>query len=141
MDVLLMVLAFLQETAVDAVEIVENGSIWDQVLAVILPVLVGWLTLQVMKGVKWASNLVYEVLPSRLGGLVKIDGFPATVQRALVLLIAAGLTWVGGAIGVALPTDLAMLGEADVSAGLMSVLSMVIAMAFHAGDKARTTGG
>jgi len=85
------------------------------------PVLVAMLTVPIMGYLKRAAGW--------------IDGLAAGFQQILVVLIAAGLTWLGVMLNVALPTDLSLFAEADVSA----LLSAAMAYGIHAGKKARAT--
>lgn len=142
----LAVVVLQDTTVVEAVvppelqEQLEGLGLLGQVLVILIPAVAGWLTLQVMRGLKWLTTFVYEVAPNAITKLIKIDGFPATLQRALVLVVAAGLLWIGNVLGIKLPTELAQIGEQDVSGGIMAFFSMLAAMVFHAGDKAKTNG-
>ena len=60
-----------------------------------------------------------------------LGGLPAVAQRILVLVLASGLTWLGTALNVALPTDLSLFAEADVGA----LLSASLAWSLHAWGK------
>jgi len=66
-------------------------------------------------------------------GLALLDKAPAMLQQILVILIAFGLTQLGGVVNVALPTDLSLFTESDLGA----LLSAGMAMAIHAGTKAK----
>lgn len=83
------------------------------------PTLVAILTVPAMAGLKQV--------------VAWIDTLPAPVQQVLVVLISAGLTWLGSTLGLALPADLALFADADVSA----LIAAGMAMAIHAGKKAR----
>jgi hypothetical protein len=118
----------------------QTGS-WTAYLWAILPIIIGWITLYVMRYVKKASTWVNERFPVWIARFVNIDGFPAIAQRILVLLIAAALTYIGDFIGVRIPTDLAAIQGTDVSAVLSAIISFLTALVLHAGDKATTSTG
>lgn len=88
--------------------------------ALLGPTIVALLTVPIMgklkKAVRWIDNLA------------------AGFKQILVVLIAAGLTWLGATINVALPVDLSLFTEADISA----LLSAAMALGIHAGQKARS---
>lgn len=79
------------------------------------------------------------ILTVPLFGLIKklitaLDGLPAWTQQILAVVIAGGLTALGSALQVTLPTDLHLFASPDVSA----LISGAIALAVHAGSKAKT---
>jgi hypothetical protein len=83
------------------------------------PAIVGILTVPAMKGLK--------ALPLKVGAL------PAWLQQVVVVIIAGALTGIGTLTNVVLPETVELITQADVSA----VLSAAIAMAVHAGQKAK----
>ena len=89
------------------------------ILKAATPAIVGILTVPVMKGVK--------ALPLKVGSL------PAWMQQGVVVVIAACLTALGTLTNIVLPESIELITQADVSA----VLSAAIAMAVHAGQKAK----
>lgn len=123
------------DTAVAVVPDPVVATPWVDLLMPLFAVVVAFLTVNAMNGIKWLSAFLSERLPTWLAKTIKVDGFPAAIQRMLVLVIAAGLTWLGNWLGIEIPTDLAMVGETDVSAVLMALGSMGLAVAFHSGDK------
>ena len=92
--------------------------IW-QLVQLIGPAVVAWLTVPLLGQLKKA--------------VVAIDKLPSVAQQLIAILMAYGLTLLGGFLSVALPTELALFGEADVSA----LLSAAMAFAIHAGKKAK----
>jgi hypothetical protein len=116
----------------------ETTGGWMSYLWAILPVVIGFATLYVMRYVKKASAWVNEKFPAWIGRFLNVDGFPVLAQRILVLLIAAFLTWFGDLIGVKIPTDLAAIEGTDVSAVLSALISFLTALVLHAGDKTAT---
>lgn len=93
-----------------------------KLLGLVGPMLVALLTVPLMAGLKKAVTL--------LGKL------PPVAQQVLVLLISFGLTQLGALLNVAIPTDLTLFADSDVNA----LLSAALAMAIHAGAKARARG-
>ena len=91
-----------------------------EVLDVLHEPLVGLLTVYAMAGLK--------VVQTWIGRL------PGAVQSMIVPLVAWGLTYVSSFLALVLPTDLALWTDINVSA----VMSAGIAMAIHAGRKAKT---
>ena len=134
----LFLLAVFAQVA-DTVAVVEpvEGVSFTELIGAIIPVVVAFLTTFIMKYLKIASDFLATGLPDFLSGLIKIDGFPAAIQRIVVLVVAFILTWIGNWAGVPLPTELAMVGETDVSSILTAILSGVFAISIHAGDKVR----
>lgn len=136
MDLFLM--AIFTQVA-DSVAIIvpepEAGGDWVKLLLPVLTVVVTYLTMQVMKFVKWASELLAVNIPFDVEKFVSIDGYPASLQRLILLGIAAGLIWLGGQLGVPMPEFGAMIGESDISGALMALGTFGLAAAFHSGDK------
>ena len=83
------------------------------------PVITGLLTVLAMKGLKFF--------------IVAMDNLPAWAQQLAVAAIAVVLTHLGAFINVVLPTDVVLLTAAH----LESVMAAGIAMAAHAGLKAK----
>jgi hypothetical protein len=104
---------------------VEDGSIWVQLATAMLdnlefigPTLVGILVVPIFGWIKyWAPWL---------------GNRPPWLQQILVVLSAVVLTTLGTFLNVALPTDISLFTEVDVSAAI----SAAISMAAHAGKKA-----
>lgn len=91
-------------------------------------------------GANLLGPIIVAMLTVPLMGWLKrvagwIDGLAAGFQQILVVLIAAGLTWLGATLNVVIPVDLALFAEADVSA----LLSAAMAYGIHAGKKAGTS--
>ena len=89
------------------------------VLEIIAHPLVAILTVVLMGGIK---NL-----------LAWVDSLSPSVQQIIVVLLAYGLTHLGAWLTLALPTELALFTEADVS----SLLNAAMAYGIHAGKRAR----
>ena len=66
-----------------------------------------------------------------------IDKMAPWIQQILVIILAAALSYLGALTNTVLPESLSLFVEADIAA----LLSGVLAIAVHAGDKARTNGG
>lgn len=90
-----------------------------ELLAFAGPTIAAVLTVPILNGIKRLVSL--------------IDDAPAVVKQLLAVVIAFGLTKLGGAINVALPTELSLFTGEDVE----GLVSAGIAMAIHAGQKKR----
>lgn len=83
------------------------------------PAIAGLLTVPILQGIKAVAKPIKKL--------------PAAAKQLTAVGIAFGLTKAGAAIGVALPTSLELFTGSDVEA----LASAGIAMAVHAGKKAR----
>lgn len=88
-------------------------------LAAVGPAIAGVLTVPILQALKSASD--------------RLDRAPALVKQVLGVLIAFGLTTLGGLLDVTLPGDLALFSGTDVEAAVAAA----IAFAVHAGRKAK----
>jgi len=93
-------------------------TLLSSLLELLGPLLVGLLTVPIMGLVKQAVGF--------------LDSMPAAVQQIVAVLIAFGLTQLGGLANTILPEGLALFTGADIEA----LLSAGIAFAVHAGKKA-----
>lgn len=118
----------------------ETTPWWVGLLGGLFPLIAGFLAYKVLALLKKLTTIINDTIPTWLTKFIHIDGFPATVQRLLLLGVAAGLTWLGATLGIQLPTDLAMVGQEDVSHILQALFAMLLAMGIHAGDKHKTNG-
>ena len=103
----------------------EDFSVLDSALGLaqlIGPVVVGLLTVPVLGGIKKLASF--------------IDRLPAAVQQILAVLIASGLTWVGTTMSMVLPEGFALFTGHEVE----GLLAGVLALAIHAGQKAKAAG-
>ena len=90
-----------------------------EMLEALGPTIVAVLTVPTMKGVKYVVHYV--------------DTMPAWSQQIITVLLAFWMTKLGVWLNVAMPGDVMLFGEQEVSA----VLSAGMAMAMHAGQKAK----
>lgn len=95
-------------------------DILAQLLTLLGPTLVAIFTVPLMSGIKWVVTFV--------------DKWPPWAQQITTVLIAFGLSQLGALTNLALPTDLHLFADANVSA----LISSGMAFAIHAGKKAKT---
>ena len=126
---LFMLFLLIQDTVI--VQPPEDGGAVFNLLLLIVPVVVGFITVYAMKILKAITTFIHETVPETLGRLIKIDGFPVVAQRLVVFLVAAGLTALGKLLSLPIPTDLLAIGESDMTVILTGAVSAVLAMIFH----------
>jgi hypothetical protein len=95
----------------------------QQALGVVLPVVVGYVTPVIMAALKAMS--------------ARLNGLPAEVQRAVVLVIAGAGTAITSFLGVQVTGDPTLWTNADVN----TLVAAALAYAFHAAQKAKQAAG
>ena len=93
------------------------------VLEALGPVIIGLITVPIFSQLKKVVAI--------------IDAHGPGIQRILVVIVAGALTYVSHLLGVVVPESLALWEPDTVSA----ILSAILAMAAHAGNKTTATGG
>lgn len=91
----------------------------NTLLPTLLPVLIGMIIQPIMGAIKRVS--------------VTIDRQAAPIQQVIIALMAWGMTEASTLLNVMLPSDLSLVTNAEVTAAI----SAGIAMAIHAGKKAK----
>ena len=131
---LFLVLLQVMDSVAAVLPDVVGENAWVKLLMPILVIVSGYLATKGMGYIKAAADWIHDALPVKLAFL-KIDGFPAAIQRIILLGIAGALVWLGSFLGIELPTDIALIGETDLSGGILALGTMAFALLFHAPKK------